>query len=260
MKPVFNQTNYQFDGSWFGFLTAVFDAYDRKQKQVKISLQSDGVVDLFEDSYEVITDELKAKRVWEGLKKKLSSAHHHDIYCVFLSEDRRMLQVLFEYIQCVFDNPIGFEFNYGNKDVLEVAQMAKKVNREKHRMKAFIRFQKANDGSFFAVINPDYNVIPLLVKHFTNRYADQRWVIYDERRHYGIQYDLHQIHEVRFATERSNQLVAAESVQKDEKEELYTKLWKDYFQSTNIKERKNMKLHLQHVPRRYWRYLTEKEV
>ena len=32
----------------------------------------------------------------------------------------------------------------------------------------------------------------------------------------------------------------------------------EYFKSTNIKSRKNMKLHLQHVPKRYWKYLTEK--
>jgi hypothetical protein len=29
---------------------------------------------------------------------------------------------------------------------------------------------------------------------------------------------------------------------------------------TNIKERKNDKLHVQHVPKRYWKYLTEKKM
>ena len=38
----------------------------------------------------------------------------------------------------------------------------------------------------------------------------------------------------------------------------YQVLWKSYFDSVNIPERKNMKLHLQHVPRRYWKYLSEK--
>ena len=43
-----------------------------------------------------------------------------------------------------------------------------------------------------------------------------------------------------------------------EEEINYQNLWKEYFDHTNIKERKNTKLHLQHVPKRYWRYLTEK--
>ena len=42
-------------------------------------------------------------------------------------------------------------------------------------------------------------------------------------------------------------------------EESYSEWWRAYFKATNIVERKNRKLHLQHVPRRYWQYLTEKQ-
>ncbi|HMX40265.1 MAG TPA: DUF4130 domain-containing protein, partial [Saprospiraceae bacterium] len=38
----------------------------------------------------------------------------------------------------------------------------------------------------------------------------------------------------------------------------YQRLWRTYFSSTNIRERRNMKLHLQNVPSRYWKYLSEK--
>ncbi|KAA9213958.1 DUF4130 domain-containing protein, partial [Acinetobacter baumannii] len=34
--------------------------------------------------------------------------------------------------------------------------------------------------------------------------------------------------------------------------------WKDYFNSVNISARKNIKLHIQYVPKRYWRYMNEK--
>ena len=39
----------------------------------------------------------------------------------------------------------------------------------------------------------------------------------------------------------------------------YETLWKDYFKSTNIEERVNMALHIKHVPKRYWKYLSEKQ-
>jgi probable DNA metabolism protein len=45
----------------------------------------------------------------------------------------------------------------------------------------------------------------------------------------------------------------------DEKEELYQHLWQQYFKSVNIVSRKNTKLHIQHMPKRYWKYLTEKQ-
>ena len=45
----------------------------------------------------------------------------------------------------------------------------------------------------------------------------------------------------------------------DEQEDLYQSLWQTYFDSVNIKARKNMKLHIQHMPKRYWKYLIEKQ-
>jgi probable DNA metabolism protein len=45
----------------------------------------------------------------------------------------------------------------------------------------------------------------------------------------------------------------------DENEELYQTLWQQYFTNVNIKARKNMKLHIQHMPRRYWKHLVEKK-
>ncbi|HAK14314.1 MAG TPA: DNA metabolism protein, partial [Acinetobacter radioresistens] len=39
---------------------------------------------------------------------------------------------------------------------------------------------------------------------------------------------------------------------------LYDQLWKDYFCAINIEARGNIKLHIQYVPKRYWRYMNEK--
>ena len=42
-------------------------------------------------------------------------------------------------------------------------------------------------------------------------------------------------------------------------EELFQKLWKEYFKAINIKERNNPKLHRQNLPARFWKHLTEKQ-
>ena len=153
--------------------------------------------------------------------------------------------------------------NYGHPAVLDVSQIAKSVSREKHRMEAFVRFKKTAEGIFFAVIDPDFNVLPLISPHFKGRYADQRWLIYDEKRRYGLFYDLSSVHEVQFSHVNSKSMIEQAqltdtSITLDAQEALYDQLWKDYFKSTNIVERRNIKLHLQHVPKRYWKYLTEK--
>ena len=42
-----------------------------------------------------------------------------------------------------------------------------------------------------------------------------------------------------------------------EDEKLFQEMWRSYFKALTIKERKNPKLQRQHMPRRYWKYITE---
>ena len=42
-------------------------------------------------------------------------------------------------------------------------------------------------------------------------------------------------------------------------EAAYQRMWRAYFQAVTIPERRNLALHLRHVPKRYWPYLTEKQ-
>jgi probable DNA metabolism protein len=139
---------------------------------------------------------------------------------------------------------------------MRVSEIVRMVRREKHRMEAFIRFQKLKDETFYAAIDPDFNVLPLLIRHFKNRYADQQWIIYDIRRKYGVHYNLHdtQYISLNFSDVKATNVITAYTAD----EGLYQDLWKNYFKSVNIPARKNTKLHLMHVPRRYWRHLTEK--
>ncbi|TLV03115.1 TIGR03915 family putative DNA repair protein [Dyadobacter luticola] len=252
---------YVFDGTLEGLLTAIFYAYQNKVKVVKLVSEEHYMPDVFDRRFTVISEDEKAKRVWKGLRAKLNKDWMLRMYKSFLSEQPGAYQDIFEFARYIIDNPAGAEENYGNTYVLAVSQMAQKVHREKHRMEAFIRFQKTTDGTFYAHIEPDFNVLPLLIDHFKKRYADQKWIIYDLKRKYGLFYDLEKVQEVTFdfATEMSSNLNALPAQLLDPKEELYTVLWKDYFKSTNIPTRKNMKLHIRHVPKRYWKYLSEKQ-
>ncbi|GGB84976.1 TIGR03915 family putative DNA repair protein [Dyadobacter sediminis] len=253
---------YVFDGTLEGLLTAVFDCYQRKAGTVKIVSQENFHPDVFQESFTVVSADEKANRVWAGLRKKLDKDWMLRFYKSFLSENPDTFQDLLEFSRYILDNPAGAGENFGNKHVLAVSQMAQKVHREKHRMEAFIRFQQTADGIFYAHIEPDFNVLPLISDHFKNRYADQKWIIYDLKRKYGLYFNLETVEEVAFdfTTEMSPALNALPETLLDPKEELYSLLWKDYFRSTNIPARKNMKLHIRHIPKRYWKYLSEKQV
>lgn len=248
-------TTFVTDGSFDGFLTAVFDFYQLRPGPVRLVSKGAFEPSLLDAEHEVVTDEAKAARVWEGLRKKLDSGSLQQITYAYLSESSDALQQLFEFARYVFDNDKGAAANFGNNAVQAVYRWAKMVSRERHRMKAFIRFQETAEGTFYAPVEPDFNVLPLIATFFRDRYADQKWIIYDIRRKYGLYYDLETVTEVTFE-ETPEVYPSAETL--SGKEDLFGLMWKDYFKSTNIPARKNLKLHIRHVPKRYWKYLTEK--
>ncbi|MEP6746915.1 MAG: TIGR03915 family putative DNA repair protein [Bacteroidota bacterium] len=247
-----------YDGSFEGLLTAIFEVYEYKMPEVKIYRNDEANYSLFGATHIVQTEKAKAVRVYNKIKEKLTPVALDRFYKTYLSELPAIENHLLGYIQYILASQLPVENNYSNAVVLMVHQTSRKVDREKHRMEAFVRFQLTKDGLYYSIIQPDYNVLPLISKHFTDRYADQRWLIYDAARKYGLYYDLKNVSEVQliFDVDKNDKIQLATI--HDENEELYQQLWQQYFSSVNIAARKNMKLHIQHMPKRYWRYLIEK--
>lgn len=253
--------NYIFDGTYNGFLCCVFEYFEYKDADVQLQVEGDDAAQtaLFDSSKTIITDISKVKRVQAGLQKHLGKSIAMDFFRVFLSEDLKAWTASFNIICQIFSGKTNILQNYGDDEVLYFAQTLKKVSRERHRMKAFIRFSKSSDGLFFAIVEPDFNVLPLIATFFKNRYADQKWLIYDVKRKYGLLYDKENVVEVKLSPEEKHALTTDAVITLDEKDEHFQNLWKRYYQSTNIEARRNMKLHLQYVPKRYWKYLVEKQ-
>lgn len=254
-------TTLHYDGSFGGWLTCVFEVYERKLDEVRIVKSGSFTPDVFGHSLDVETDEAKAKRVWAGLSKKLSPAATERIFSTALSEISGAEDYLLSYVRYVFSSTENVEEDFGHPAILWVTQTARKVWREKHRMEAFVRFQELKDGLFFSLVEPDHNVLPLIVPHFKSRYADQDWLIYDGRRKYGIHYQkaTGRVEEVFFSEGGAPTSNHLDTSILDEREELFQHLWRDYFKSTGIPARVNPKLHMKHIPLRYWKHLTEKK-
>jgi probable DNA metabolism protein len=249
-----------YDGTFEGWLSCVFDIYEYKFSNVNIVGRKQFQPNVFNKHYDSIYDEQKAARVWKGLSGKISKVALSQLYKAFLSEEKGIENVLLHYLQYVFNSSQSIETDFTNTSVLKVFQIAKKVYREAHRMEAFMRFQLTKDNLYYAVCEPDFNVLPLIEKHFKSRYSDQRWLIYDNKRKFGIYYDLTNIATVEMSFDESTNSGKKIDLIYDEKEILYQHLWQQYFKSVNIAARKNMKLHIQHMPKRYWKFLPEKQV
>lgn len=246
-----------YDGSFDGLLTAIFEVFEYRFHDVNIVKRENFQQEnMFAEVHEVITQNEKAERVLKKIEDNIGKMGVHELLKVFLSEDQDLEHLIFSAVQQSLQHPKeNILQNYAHHDILKISKISKSVSRERHRMTAFVRFEKMQDNVYFAKIDPDFNVLPLIRNHFKNQYQDQKWFIYDLRRNYGIFYDL-EICDFFYPDEK----IDLHQYQKKfhDEEQQYQKLWQRYFTKTNIVERKNLKLHIQHVPKRYWKYLTEK--
>lgn len=252
-------TILSYDNTFEGFLTAVFEIFEFKYLNPKIIKSSEIQQNLFTKPIAIITNIEKSDRVIKKLNTQIQSDGVRCLIYAFLSEKEGVEDDLFKVIQYGVQNPtLNVMKNFSNESVLRIVQLTKSVGREKHRMEAFIRFELLKDDIYFAKIDPDFDVLTLIIRHFKNRYQDQKWLIYDLRRKYGVFYDLKEVEIISLDLDKT--LLEKNSEIYSDVEIEYQKLWWEYFDHTNIKERKNTKLHLQHVPKRYWKYLTEKKI
>ncbi len=252
-----------------GWLTAVYQVYERKmQHDESLQLISEDryIPSLISNATSVTTDDEQAQRVLKKLNKLLGRSGMRQILWGFLSEKPNIGTTLFHIIKYAIDYPKrNILEDLGHLDVLELAQTVKSVHREKHRMEAFVRFEHTTDDIYFARVEPDFNVLPIIGEHFRQRYQDQHWAIYDLARGYGIYYDKSQSTSTRPAelqtiTDLDDAVLRNPASIHSPDEQRYQRFWQGYFTNVNIKERKNTRLHKQHMPQRYWKYLSEKQI
>ncbi|MGO2226606.1 MAG: TIGR03915 family putative DNA repair protein [Psychrobacter celer] len=258
-----------YEPSFEGWLSAVFYVYANKlhdDEALQLIAQDCYVPSLIAQATSVVPNEEHAERVLVKLNQLLGRSGMRNLLWGFLSEKEHIGTTLFWVVKYAIDYPNRHIMqDVGNLHVLELVQTVKSVGREKHRMEAFVRFEHTTDDIYFARVEPDFNVLPLIGEHFRQRYQDQHWAIYDITRGYGIYYDKSNSTATRPAalqtiTDLDDAVLRRPASIHSADERRYQQFWQGYFTNVNITERKNPRLHRQYLPQRYWKYLSEKQI
>jgi probable DNA metabolism protein len=180
-----NAKIYVYDGSFNGFLTAIFIAFERNEAVANFRPDNGCQSTLFLETETITTHLQYAKRVWNGIQAK-SSVAVKQVYFSFLSEHPGIEHLLYRFIQNLFygrsrENALPFD----HID-LKIGQLANLVAKEKGKLEAFLKFEPSSDNILYTMIAPHYNVLPLLSKHFRLRLTGQEWLIFDCKRKYGL--------------------------------------------------------------------------
>lgn len=243
------------DGTFDGLLTAVFETYERKLLPDAVARKGSYQAGVFDRCVVVETDPEKAERVWRRLDELVGGRQARMLLSAFLSGERGVDGLILRAVREAVARERGGGVESLRALLEELEAISLKVRREAHRMRGFVRFERVSADLYVALIAPRHDVLPLIVGHFERRYGDQRWIIYDTSRDYGVSFDTRESSEIRLPRDLVDRLDRG----KDSGEGCAA-LWKRYFDAINIPERRNTALHLKKVPRRYWKYLPEKRL
>lgn len=241
--------NYAYDGTFFGFLSVIFDAYHDGISQVGI-IHDDSQELLLAEDHTVSTDMKKAQRVLDGLQDKCGGKTCHYLYYAFLAEQANREDKLLRFIRLAFHYKKEFLNHLSEPDIWEVRQWARKAGNERHKLLGLLRFRELANGMLYAQISPDCDVVPVMAPHFVKRLTGEKWVIHDVKRAFGVYYDSHDLTIVQIP--RTEQALALSS-----DEDAFAALWQKYYHTIAIRERTNHKLRRSYMPMKYWKYLIE---
>lgn len=240
---------YLYDGTLDGFLTIVFNCYETKTLPQKIFDQNHYSPNFLDNILYIHTDSSKAKRVFTGIEKNIGYHTLYNTYYAFLSNELQKEMLLLKYLCDGFE--IGPKINnrLTISYVFKIMNMKKRAFGECHRLKGLLRFQEVGKNLYYASIHPDNNIIEPLGHHFISRLPTQNFMIHDKIRNICFLYNRKEYQIV----EATNLTIPDIS----EEEQKYQELWKLFFKTISIPERKNTRCQMQYMPKKYWKDLIE---
>ena len=191
------------------------------------------------------------EQVIEDIINYLSSNILNTLYYVYLSsnEHKELIIYYFWGHSLKYKNKIFYMRNL--KSVNAALKISKYVSRENHRLKGFLRFKELSNRILYAEIAPENNIIFLLSKHFRKRLNNEYWMIKDVKRNIYCLYDKKDC----FFVDGQNFEIGPKQWSMDENN--IQSLWKTFYKTIGISQRKNKRCQMNFMPKKYWKYIIE---
>ncbi len=237
---------YQYDGSFDGLLCCVFESYTQKERPTAILCDGADEPSLFEIRA-VTTDRAHAQRIYRSLYRRSPEAGPF-LRRAFLTcmPDKEM--AIYRFIVKFYRSGAPLLTRLSDEAYLPLLRAVRQLSGEAQLLRGFVRFSEF-DGVLGAEIEPKNRVLPLLRHHFCERYHNESFFIYDRTHREALLYS--------GGVSRIVPLERFEMAQPDEREAGYRRLWRRFYDTIAIEARKNEKLRMTHMPKRYWSTMTE---
>ena len=235
---------YVYDGSFLSLINLIVYLIDKSIKPDNIR-EEDYNPNLFEEVINLdIGNNITIDKFFEIFGSNVFSV----IYYVFLSTDENKELILFYFCLNARNYKSSILYRRNLKCVSEALRISEYVSHETHKFKGFVRFKELENNVLYAEIEPVNNVLFLISKHFAKRLKNEYWIIKDVKRNILSIYDKKE-----FIIVSDDEFVLATDKVSD-KENLMVDLWKVFYKTIGIGERKNDRCRMNIIPKRYRKY------
>ena len=242
------QISCQYDGTYPGFLSCVFDCYVNREEPVEFHTPEEMCCSLY-PLRRVETDEVHAQRVYRSFAKFGAEGQRLAVRTFLTCLPDKELW-LWRFLRLGYAQGPRAAQNLTDPTVDKVRKAVWHLEHEAHQYKGFTRFSEL-DGVLVGEIEPKNQVLPLLRPYFCGRYPQERFVLHDRTHHAAL---FHR------PGPRGWNILPVEHFSPGpagETELAYRKLWRTFYDTIAIEGRYNPKCRMTNMPKRYWAMMTE---
>ncbi|MDR1730956.1 MAG: TIGR03915 family putative DNA repair protein [Synergistaceae bacterium] len=239
---------YIYDGTWDGLMCLVYRTAEDGLVPEGIFREKTMEQRVLFETTRIENDSALAEATAALLKKRVSGPMWADIWFALLSDDSGIDMALWHVLERSWAMGRRAASDLADPCIDAVRRAARRTGGEYDKYLGLTRFRDTG-GILYAEVEPDCDLLPLLGRHFAKRLSDRGWVIHDLRRGRAAIYD------------GSGWYVADMELSRTPRngpdEEVFQELWRGFYRATTTRERLNYKCQRNHMPRKYWKHLTE---
>lgn len=236
-----------------GIFTAIYEAFVYKKQMEQPYTDSisiaigEGCMSLFAKEVTVETDAEKVEKTVHTIRTRLGYSVYDTLLHALCHFEEERASVVLGYLVRAFGKGHRISEHLSDSYVMRVMELSRKVENERQKFYGFLRFRDAGEV-LVAEIEPKCNLVPLMMEHFTDRYPNENFIIYD------VQRKIATVHEAY----HNCALVAGADLQLENRyEDAFEMLWKQYVAAMEIKDRHNERCQNNLMPKWYRKYMFE---
>lgn len=224
--------------SYEDMLTCIYDAWSYAlgagHDGVRLMCEPVSQLDMFADYVHVYADDEKSQKVMRSIRR-ISDIVYMNVFYALMSCREDALDSVYRYLIVAFREGRRVEQMLILPEVMKVMELRRTVGNEVHRFREFARFTAIDRRVYVCHIEPKNNVLIPVAEHFADRMMSEHWMIMDDNRRIVAVHPRDEDMYIRVLTDSEAEVLSRAEEMRDE----YTDMWKSFFETIGIDQRRN---------------------